>query len=227
VTVNAFPLDPGSEARTILHHLLQHGNIAGRDAAGRTVIALAVDDWLLERLLTFDAGTEDLEDGDGEPDDDAETDGPACWNPATTRWRNDQEAYNRNVIRSLLALTLLVTAAAAAQPVLVIDGDTLDLAGERIRLWGIDAPEGSQIFQRDGRDWQCGDDEGGIAGERAPAARYADPGIFEDAPRYHGGGFAGAGLLPDEVPIIARRGELVVPGERVVREEKSARADLV
>jgi hypothetical protein len=30
-------------------------------------------------------------------------------------------------------------------------------------------------------------------------------------------------LLPDEVPIIARRGELVVPPERVVREETSAR----
>jgi hypothetical protein len=29
-------------------------------------------------------------------------------------------------------------------------------------------------------------------------------------------------LLPDVVPIIARRGELVVPPERVVREEKSA-----
>ena len=38
-----------------------------------------------------------------------------------------------------------------------------------------------------------------------------------------GGGFAGSGLLPDEVPIIARRGELVVPAERVVREEKTAR----
>jgi lambda family phage tail tape measure protein len=65
--------------------------------------------------------------------------------------------------------------------------------------------------------------EGGIAGERPPGVRYADPGIFEHAPRYHGGGFAGSGLLPDEVPIIARRGELVVPPERVVREEKSAR----
>jgi hypothetical protein len=53
--------------------------------------------------------------------------------------------------------------------------------------------------------------------------RYADPGIFAHAPRYHGGGFAGSGLLPDEVPIIARRGELVVPPERVVREERSAR----
>jgi hypothetical protein len=42
-------------------------------------------------------------------------------------------------------------------------------------------------------------------------------------PRYHAGGFAGSGLLPDEIPIIARRGELVVPPERVVREERTAR----
>ena len=64
---------------------------------------------------------------------------------------------------------------------------------------------------------------GGIIGERPPAVRYADAALFERAPRYHGGGFAGSGLLPDEVPIIARRGELVVPPERVVREEKTAR----
>jgi lambda family phage tail tape measure protein len=65
--------------------------------------------------------------------------------------------------------------------------------------------------------------EGGVVGDRPPAARYADSALFEHAPRYHGGGFAGSGLLPDEVPIIARRGELVVPPERVVREEKTAR----
>jgi lambda family phage tail tape measure protein len=65
--------------------------------------------------------------------------------------------------------------------------------------------------------------EDGVVGERAPATRYAEVAVFEHAPRYHGGGFAGSGLLPDEVPIIARRGELVVPPERVMREEKSAR----
>jgi phage-related minor tail protein len=65
--------------------------------------------------------------------------------------------------------------------------------------------------------------EGGIAGERPHSLRYADLAMFEHAQRYHGGGFAGSGLLPDEVPIIARRGELVVPPERVVREEKTAR----
>jgi hypothetical protein len=63
--------------------------------------------------------------------------------------------------------------------------------------------------------------EGGIAGELPPALRYVDAAVFEHAQRYHGGGFAGSGLLPDQVPIIARRGELVVPPERVVREEKS------
>jgi endonuclease YncB( thermonuclease family) len=38
----------------------------------------------------------------------------------------------------------------------VIDGDTLDLHGTRIRLWGIDAPEGRQMCQRDGQPWRCG-----------------------------------------------------------------------
>jgi hypothetical protein len=36
-----------------------------------------VDPWTLDRLLTFDAGAEDLEDADGEPEPDHEMDGPA------------------------------------------------------------------------------------------------------------------------------------------------------
>jgi endonuclease YncB( thermonuclease family) len=38
-------------------------------------------------------------------------------------------------------LAASATAAEVTGPVRVIDGDTLDLAGTRIRLWGIDAPE--------------------------------------------------------------------------------------
>lgn len=38
----------------------------------------------------------------------------------------------------------------------VIDGDTLDIRGTRVRLWGIDAPESAQLCQRDGQAWQCG-----------------------------------------------------------------------
>lgn len=38
----------------------------------------------------------------------------------------------------------------------VIDGDTLTVAGERVRLNGIDAPETRQTCTRDGRPWACG-----------------------------------------------------------------------
>jgi hypothetical protein len=65
--------------------------------------------------------------------------------------------------------------------------------------------------------------EGGIVGTAPSAIRNADPAIFDQAPRYHTGGFAGGGLLPNEVPIIARRGELVVPPERIVRESQVVR----
>ena len=71
------PLSPGAEARALLHHILEHGDIVGRDAAGRTIIQLAVDDWTLEQLMAFDAGAAELEgEGDDEPDADDEEDGP-------------------------------------------------------------------------------------------------------------------------------------------------------
>jgi hypothetical protein len=65
------PLLPGAEARALLHHLLEHGDIVGRDAAGRTIVQLAVDDRLLESLMTFDADAAELE-----PESDDEEDGP-------------------------------------------------------------------------------------------------------------------------------------------------------
>lgn len=38
----------------------------------------------------------------------------------------------------------------------VIDGDSLYVGGDEVRLKGIDAPEGRQTCLRDGRDWDCG-----------------------------------------------------------------------
>jgi hypothetical protein len=56
----------------LLHHLLEHGDMVGRDAVGRTIIQLSVNDYLLETLMTFEAEAVELE-----PEPDDEEDGPA------------------------------------------------------------------------------------------------------------------------------------------------------
>ncbi len=57
-----------------------------------------------------------------------------------------------------IALCLLATPAPAdvAGVASVIDGDTLEIHGQRIRLHGIDAPESCQLCRLDGKPWQCG-----------------------------------------------------------------------
>lgn len=75
----------------------------------------------------------------------------------------------RKFLRSILAISLaLPTASTQANAdeipapnnlsgrVSVIDGDTIELHGARIRLEGIDAFESSQLCERDGASWQCG-----------------------------------------------------------------------
>lgn len=37
-----------------------------------------------------------------------------------------------------------------------VDGDSLVVAGQKVRLFGIDAPELNQTCQRDGENWACG-----------------------------------------------------------------------
>ena len=67
MAVVPLPLPPNTAARTLLHHLLEHGDIVGRDAAGNTIIQLSVNDYVLETLMTFDADAAELEI---EPDDE-------------------------------------------------------------------------------------------------------------------------------------------------------------
>lgn len=57
----------------------------------------------------------------------------------------------------VLVLGLAASLSQAAEPeVRVIDGDTIDLAGQRIRLFGIDAPEKGQICDERGQVRDCG-----------------------------------------------------------------------
>ena len=65
-----------------------------------------------------------------------------------------------NRLAGILIFCLLATPALAdvTGPARVIDGDTLEIQGQRIRLHGIDAPETSQLCRLDGKPWQCGKD---------------------------------------------------------------------
>lgn len=57
---------------------------------------------------------------------------------------------------AFLALLLFAGPARAEPAANVLDGDTLKLNGVTYRLHGIDAPEKTQVCQRDGMDWLCG-----------------------------------------------------------------------
>lgn len=57
---------------------------------------------------------------------------------------------------ALSALFLVMTSPAAATDVRITDGDGLRLGAERIRLWGIDAPELDQKCKRDSVTYACG-----------------------------------------------------------------------
>lgn len=68
--------------------------------------------------------------------------------------------YKIAMSRLLAALLLILASPAMAQTVegraSVIDGDTIDISGERIRLNGVDAPESWQRCTKDGKEYRCG-----------------------------------------------------------------------
>lgn len=55
------------------------------------------------------------------------------------------------------ALLVVLAQGAIVGRASVVDGDTLEIAGQRVRLWGIDAVESSQTCRKaDGSLWPCG-----------------------------------------------------------------------
>ncbi|WP_287962400.1 thermonuclease family protein [Alcanivorax sp.] len=80
--------------------------------------------------------------------------------------RINRRLYNKAAYLAVGALVAFVSSQvvgerASRSPVIegqasVIDGDTLDIQGTRIRLHGIDAPESGQQCYRDSEAWRCG-----------------------------------------------------------------------
>ena len=74
-------------------------------------------------------------------------------------------------MRSLIfALCLLATPALTdvAGVASVIDGNTIEVRGQRIRIHGIDAPESRQLCRLDGKPWQFGKDAANAKYPRLP-----------------------------------------------------------
>jgi endonuclease YncB( thermonuclease family) len=69
--------------------------------------------------------------------------------PAMRGWYSDGTFWKE----SPAAPTLQVTGRAS-----VITGDSIEVRGQHIVLWGVDVPETSQLCRRDGKPWECGRD---------------------------------------------------------------------
>jgi endonuclease YncB( thermonuclease family) len=63
----------------------------------------------------------------------------------------------QRILVVLLGLALVALAQSLVGRASVIDGDTLEIHGERVRLWGVDAVESSQTcLDASGKPWPCG-----------------------------------------------------------------------
>jgi endonuclease YncB( thermonuclease family) len=119
-----------------------------------------------------------------------------------------------------LAVTLSGTAR-------VVDGDTLVIGGEHVRLSGIDAPELDQTCRRDGQNWACGDWARADLKQRLNGRTVACDGVDRD--RYGrllaicnlDGADIGRTLVRDGVAFAYRRYSAdYIPEERIAASER-------
>ena len=62
------------------------------------------------------------------------------------------------IVAALIFLSFSAYADGITGKVRIINGDTVEVAGERIRLHGIDAPEAKQTCTAGGKTWHCGEE---------------------------------------------------------------------
>ena len=58
--------------RAVLAQIVRTGDVLSPAAPGRTILAVTVDDWVIDRLAAFEAADEDREPEPAEEDDPAE-----------------------------------------------------------------------------------------------------------------------------------------------------------
>jgi hypothetical protein len=137
--------------------MLAHGDIVGTDHAGRTVLQLAVDQWTLHQLCAFDAGSEDLEDADAEPEPDEMDSAPVVLDVVRAK-----RALVTRCLRAVAVAFLLVTmpevdTRADQAPAVTLPINTAETATQCCRMCRKGRPCGDGCISA---ERQCRKDQG-------------------------------------------------------------------
>jgi hypothetical protein len=62
MSIVPLPLPPDAEARALLHHVLEHGDVVGQDPVAGWPSGWRWTDWTINQLMGFEAEASDFED---------------------------------------------------------------------------------------------------------------------------------------------------------------------